>query len=439
MVCNIKHSIMKAKHLFPVLAVALIACNSNQEILNRVTETDLSSVSVIQPIEGLEIAPVQFKVNAVEHDTIFLNNGGSIVFDENSFVDKDGNPVSGEVDVAWQEFHSLADIAVSGIPMKYDSAGTDYDLVSGGMFTISASQGDKPVEIAPGKSATVNLVSQEDTPCYNFYELDEKTGDWSYETTKAGEKVEEESEVEDVASVNTTILDVKLNVPKLPNLDPNDIVGWRTERPLGNAEKRWLKENYSSAQLTGISEDGTFDMLVETEDKKETYKVTPYTMDEALADTKANEVELNQEMKAIEEYQKKLAQGKIVRSIEIENFGTYNWDIVCKRKNSTRMIADFEFPGKEKKKLISLFLISPDENAIVRYDANGDSKFSFDPDLRNCLIAILPNNELVAVDSYEFKRMSGSARGKNCTFTFKRTGVKLNSASDITYHLDKLI
>ncbi len=431
---------MKLIHSLPFIAAVLLACNSNQEIITSSEDPTPEITSAINPIEGLATTPDIFKVNAIQSDTVFLANGGSIVFDDHSFVDRNGDPVSGEVDIEWQEFHSLADIAVSGIPMKYDSSGTDYDLVSGGMFTINAKQNGEDLQIAPGKSATVNLVSQQDTPCYNFYALDEETGDWSYQTTKNGEKVQDNQEVKPIESaVKGTILDVEVNTNGIQELEAVEVIGWKTEERLTEEKRAWLSSNHSKARLTEILDDGCYELEVKSMDGTELLKVRPYTLENALEDSRLNELELARDMDDIKEYQERLAAGKIVRSIAIQDFGTYNWDIVCKRANSTRMIANFEFPGNHKAPLISLFLISPDENAIIKYDATGDSKFSFDPNLKNCLIAILPNNELVAVGNDDFKKMVANADGKNCTFAFKRTGVQLKSATDIENHLEKLI
>ena len=76
-----------------------------------------------------------------------------------------------------------------------------------------------------------------------------------------------------------------------------------------------------------------------------------------------------------------MASGKVIRSIEIDGFGTYNWDIINKREIPLPLFANFDFPGKVDPRMVSLFLISPDENAVVKYDATGAAQFSFDPNL----------------------------------------------------------
>ena len=120
---------------FTLSALLFIGCNANQEIISETDQVVEEVASVIQPIAGLENSIQQFKVDGIKRDTIFLSNGGSIIFEENSFVDPTENQLR-EVDVSWEEFHTLGDIIASGIPMKYDSAGVAFDLVSGGCLRL---------------------------------------------------------------------------------------------------------------------------------------------------------------------------------------------------------------------------------------------------------------------------------------------------------------
>ena len=224
------------------------ACNQTKEKIVKLSEDETveASVSVVNPM-NFDLGATTFKVDATYGDTVYLPNGGSVLFDTECFVDSKGKLVKGEVDVQWQEFHTLAEIAASGIPMKYDSAGVANDLESGGMFTISASQKGKPLQMAKGKGAEVNLVSLQDTPCYNFYALDDKTGAWNYETTKTSEVVEV-AEVEPVEN-EKTILEANLNMAKFPELNKDDIIGWKVIDQLSPTTKNWLSNDATQVRL----------------------------------------------------------------------------------------------------------------------------------------------------------------------------------------------
>src|SRR3989338_399247 len=433
-----KSPVMKTGILLSAASILLFGCTSNQELTNETNKNEDLQTSAIRPLEGISSDPLLFSVDAIRRDTILLGNGGSVIFQENSFVDDQGHPVSGMVNVHWQEFHSLADIAVSGIPMRYDSSGISYDLVSGGMFTIRATQGAKKLQLASGKQATVNLISMQDTPCYNFYELDETTGKWDYQSTATAEIVHQEN-VRQLASSKkeNMLLDMREDVRPMPELNQQEIVGWVAADPLDAETETWLESNFAATKLLRRNADGTYQVEVKIRKRTEEFRIRPYTTKEAQLATRKKERKLQADLDEILAYQQRLAVGKVVRSIEIPNFGTYNWDIAYKRKNSVIFAANFEFPVKTNKSLISLFLISPDENAVVKYDATGSDLFSYDPDKRNCLIAIMPDNRLMVVDNENIRKVRKSSTSGKVTgsFEFKDAGVTVRSAADIENHL----
>lgn len=430
---------MNWKYLIPLFVLA-VACEAPIMDDNENNSTvSNESLSAILPIEGTEAVPTLFQVNAEQAQTIDLGNGGSLKFPENAFVDQDGNPVKGKVDVEWQEFHTLGDILLSGIPMKYDSAGVQHDLVSGGMFTIHASQKGKPVEIAPQKKVEVNIASIQDTPCYNFYEMDEQSGTWTYETTKEGTPIEKEEKTEAAAPSQPDILDVTLNTKAFPELAKLDIVGWEAKRSLSDGEKAILKRGSTRIRLTKTDSLGLTLEAKTAADQTLSFPVEPYTLDQAMKDSKENKKVLDQSLAEVETYAKEWAAGRVIRSIEIDNFGTYNWDIVNKRENSRRLMAKFTYPEKVNTNLVSLYLLSPDENAIVRYNPEGDDKFSFDPKLKNCIIAILPGNKVASVSNQGFSKARTLKNGQACEFVLRDSGIKLKSAKDIMNHMNELI
>jgi len=431
---------MNWKYIIPLFVIAA-ACETPVVDDANVTELKAEVVAIINPIEGTKEVPRIFQVNADVAKTIDLGNGGSLEFPENAFVDKNGKPVKGKVDVEWQEFHTLGDIMLSGIPMKYDSSGVQFDLVSGGMFTINASQNGEPVDIAPSKKIGVNLASIQDTPCYNFYEMDEKSGAWKYETTKVAEVPVSESEDKGVAENKSQpdLLDVTLSTKSFPELAKLDIVGWEVKRTLRPGEKSILKLKSTKLRLIETDSLGLTLEAKTAGHQSLKYPVVPYTVDQALKDSKVNRREMERGFVETREYAKEMLAGRVIRSIDIDNFGTYNWDIIYKRENSKPLFAKFKFPKNINPQLVSLFLVSPDENVIVKYNPAGDELFSFDPNLKNCLIAILPGNKIVSVSNEGFTLARSLKKGQVCEFEFKETGIKLNSSKDIMNHMNTLI
>ena len=432
---------MNWKYIIPFFAIAVACETPSSKDEAKIFDKPTNLIAAINPIEGTNEAPRMFQVNADQAKSIDLGNGGSLEFPANAFVDENGKPVKGKVDIEWQEFHSLGDIMLSGIPMKYDSAGVNYDFESGGMFTIHASQKGNPVEIAPSKKVGVNVASIQDTPCYNFYEIDEESGDWTYETTKLGEPESTQSETTNVQDEvkQVDLLDVTLSTKSFPELAKLDIVGWEVKRTLKPAEKRILKLQSTKLRLIQTDSLGlTLEAKTATNQSLK-YPVAPYTVDRALAASKVNRQEMEKSFAETREYAKEMLAGRVIRSIDIDNFGTYNWDVIFKRQNSKPLFAKFNFPKNVNPQLVSLFLVSPDENIIVNYNPAGDDKFSFDPDKKNCLIAILPGNKIVSVSNEGFSFARSLKKGQVCEFEFKETGIKLTSSKDIMNHMNALI
>jgi hypothetical protein len=134
---------------------------------------------IAPPIDGLNIGYTVFNVNAEKGATLDFKTGSKLNIPKNAFVDANGKPVSGQVELRYREFHDAADFFVSGIPMTYDSAGTRYQFASAGMMEMLAFKDGQPVGMAPGKSVNVELASAYKGTEYNLYKLDTVHNNWS--------------------------------------------------------------------------------------------------------------------------------------------------------------------------------------------------------------------------------------------------------------------
>ncbi len=147
--------------------------------------------AVKPPIESLDIPTDSYWVDAVKDTTITTKSGSQIKISANSFVDKNGTPVNGKVEIKYREFQDVIDIFMSGIPMTYDSAGTQYHFESAGMFEFRGFQEHEEVFISDASPINILLASKWEGERFNIYKLDDKTGVWSYiEKDTAGKNQE---------------------------------------------------------------------------------------------------------------------------------------------------------------------------------------------------------------------------------------------------------
>lgn len=132
------------------------------------------------PMEDVRINPNTYTINNSRDTVITYKTGSSIYIPASSFIDISGNDAKGNIEIRYREFHNSFDLFLSGIPMGYDSAGTTYQLETGGMLECLAFQNNKPLNLKPGKEITVNMISQTTDDNFNIYYLDTVKRNWEF-------------------------------------------------------------------------------------------------------------------------------------------------------------------------------------------------------------------------------------------------------------------
>ncbi|MFT4664441.1 MAG: hypothetical protein ACI8YQ_000580 [Polaribacter sp.] len=147
-----------------------------------------------------EAAAAQFvskSISANEGGVFEFENGSKLTVPPAAFTYGQGGVVRGEVQIRFREYHDFVDFFLSGIPMEYDSASVQYNLESAGMVEIIAEQDGKRLNMAPGKSIDVELVSyvkleNGEVPNFNIYYLDTLQRNWVYEGVDQIKRIDEE-------------------------------------------------------------------------------------------------------------------------------------------------------------------------------------------------------------------------------------------------------
>jgi hypothetical protein len=171
--------------LLTVGAIVLFDNKENQaEVNNKVASTETivaaPDTSVFKkPINGLDVSYQTFKLDANKSHQFTTAVGTVIDIPEQAFLNDKGNPIEGEIELKFREFHDVVSIFAAGIPMTYDSAGTQYHFESAGMFEILAYSNGQLVNTNPTRLINVTLASQQQGGNFNLYYLENNTT-WNF-------------------------------------------------------------------------------------------------------------------------------------------------------------------------------------------------------------------------------------------------------------------
>lgn len=182
---------MKNLAIILVSILALQSCNEGtQEInQNKASHTEYKH----------DFKNEKFSFNAQKATVIVTKRGNKLKFKPNSFVDKMGNVIKGNVQINFTEYTNPVDFFLSKINMQYDSNGTEYTFRSNGMFKILGSQNQKEIYINPSQYPTIAYKKViQDNRSYSLYSYDSLSQKWKNE--------------------NKLKIIAKVYIPKLPKL-----------------------------------------------------------------------------------------------------------------------------------------------------------------------------------------------------------------------------
>ncbi len=153
------------------------ASTSREVVISSQTTT--KAKGIVPPVPGWEPSAETQKVDATTASLWVTASGTRLNIPANAFLDAEGNPVQGEVEMRYTEYSNPLAIALSGIPMTYDSGGVSNTFQSAGMMKFEARQNGQLLQPNPEALIQVDLLSQNASPTINLYELDSNSGRWT--------------------------------------------------------------------------------------------------------------------------------------------------------------------------------------------------------------------------------------------------------------------
>jgi hypothetical protein len=423
--------------LVTVAILIVFSCSNQKKILKN------TKISVINPpFEGIEIPEDQFTIDASIDEIIRTKEGTKIIIPANSLKNKKGEIISGKAQIHYKSINTPAEIMLSGIPMRYDSAGVKLDFISAGMFQVDASQNGEKLDIVNGKKVDVQFASYKEGDDFSFYKMNEQSGSWAYKgisTPVANE--EKEVKLKNFGEDNLFQLDIDYSTNK--ELEPFNGLKWlcldKTEKNPINAP-RILKELWHEIELKTIdSKKGVYQMTLIDPTEVIKFKVSPYLMNEEGMEEMTNKIaNLNETIRLRKEEEEKIQfEADILRNYSISSFGTYNWDKIEREMlagNLASTDAVFELENSKIDEKTSIFHFSGKDKLLSRVD-NKWEKLVYNPQEKNLFIIVLPNNYVAVSDESDFQQAINS---KTKLFKLKKKAQKVSSIKDLDEILAKI-
>jgi hypothetical protein len=440
--------------IFALFFTFLFSCNSEknneseQGKKDSLEQTSLLKSEIVPAFENLNIEYTKHEMASNEHFEIKSETGSEVKIPENAFVDENGNPVTGKVEIQYREIISASEIIFSGVDMKYEKDGKQYDFQTAGMFDIRAFSNGKPVFLAKGKEIEVSFASNISGD-YGFYSYDEKAGNWVETDYGKVEISEEEPQTEmafqmpkpvQIDPKNDLIIEVKANYKRFPELAQYKGIMWKYVGEKDKAEiTALLSKIWSNSELKPLEPSKNIYTLSMITGKKaydlEVMPVfSPAQYKKALA--------VYEEKKKVAEL-KKSKEYNVKRKTNISELGLYNYDAI---HSSDRMIVQSDFKVKTQDQLlpvedVNLFLIMGDDNVVIRYPHNKLTSMYISPSASNKLVAIMPGNKVAVLDSKNFEKAINEIQNKNIlqySFVLNMVKTEITKPSDLDEVIAKL-
>lgn len=317
----------------------------------QVSNTPVSSIAA--PFQNTLLEPNRFKVDNQTGGHFETAEGTTIDVPANCFVDMDGNPIDGKVDLVFREFHRPEEVLISGIPMQYEKDGKEGNLVTAGMFEIKGTHENRPVGFAEGKAIDLSMPSTMDAEDVAFYKLDSQNGTWAEKdmahtkkpiVTEIPEELQAleaslvEPEMPDTNRADANVIDLEFNDKRLAGLK-SSLWKYAGDNPKNDPfnHEEFVNGDYhvSNYELLNTEKPKvrvTFELKTGvTSRAKITSDLTPVLtgseMNEALDFYEKNKVKYDQRLAEVQE-RKNIYESDFVvkRSFSLNGFGYYNWD-----------------------------------------------------------------------------------------------------------------
>ncbi|MEL7250831.1 MAG: hypothetical protein AAFO03_20550 [Bacteroidota bacterium] len=407
--------------------------NSQKEPTSKTQESPEAQFTkqlIAPPLEE-SYQPLQVHVvDAEQGALITLPSGTEIEVPANAFVDLEGNTVTGKVNISFREFHTAAEVILSGIPMKdwNENAENWENFSTAGMFEIRGTDEDQqPVKMVAERPVEVRLASRVEGT-YDTWYFDEDKGDWDRQGQNTGEAfVPPPASTRNQASAGRDLpprptppieYDAEairvafagMNLVDFPEINDPENIALQYAGERGDEkdpeENEWIFDaNWFQAELSKTGQKGVYQLYLENDDEEFTTQVKATLLPEAYSLAMED---YRKQLAAYEEAlrnseQNRLRVAKVLRNMEVGKFGVYNYDIYSRWEEPVFTQANFQPAGKDNWSMLEkVYLVTDNGQMSVSYPKWDWERFSFDRTRKNLLIGFTSDLQIVVLSPQDF-------------------------------------
>jgi len=450
-------------------------------------------VFVEPPFEKLAPGFERFSYDVSKGDTLRISSGTTIIIPAFALTDSTDRLAEGNATILYREFRDEIDILLSGIPMDLQVGGQSRQMQTAGMFELRAMQGVIELGLAKGKKISVRFATDEEGTDYNFFALNDSTGEWEFRDYSKTEpnlrRIHIANRIEELQPPFKIPFDENyfvLNYNSFIDVyfgDNYNLIRKNAHKPAyqNKAKEFGLRtydlyadhviyqgNRYPAALVVWESVSGhkfpEWTQSRHCEVKKikgATYKLK--VSDKKLGKTFALNARLVMPLKYVfrfspkqwkEDYdatmvkvaveEKRLAaEARVFRSMQVAGFGIYNFDRLMKQDYAIRITAKFEMNekiGNEVYKIKYVYGIPGDGKSVIKVNTDYLDDFYLDPTDSNFrFLTVLPDDKIALFPAWRYSNIDfeslASQVNPSYTFVMSVQPQRITSQQDLNHIL----
>lgn len=415
-----------------VLTLLFISCKN--ENTNSKNEDVIPIIN--PPLPKANIKYDNYRLNP-NKDTIIHHKSGAILeIPKNAFLNSKGEIVTDSVDIQFRTFSNPLEIYLGGIPMNFNVNNQEMVFESAGMFEINANLPEENLKVNPENKINVSLNSFSNDSNFNTYDFNTESNVWIETGKDKKNEISKEEALKKLPELPAP--------PKLTTKAAFKILDERDEsNTLAEYNNVWFepingeKVGYSGKDIKVKDlKNGTYEVTFESwydlkkdDDKKvicylafdnnasysKALKRYQNKYAKRIKEDKQKREKIEREWaiydKQLEEYKLFFAKNeiektngsqKIIRSLEVNNFGFVNVDRPIDFPQGGVINPIYVDANNNKIQLKEVVLIETGRNSLYRYK----NEIKFNPNNENLLWGLTEDGKLAYFTKQDFKKIT---------------------------------